>query len=331
MNLADRSFDWNHVRAFLAAADEGSFSGAARALRTAQPTVGRQIAALEGELGVSLFERVGRGIALTPTGLALVEHVRTMADAALRVSRVAAGQALSIDGPIRITASELVASHHLPGPIARLRRLHPGLEVEIVASNEAQDLRRREADVAIRSFRPTEPDLVARKIRDGEAYLYAARAYAAELGPALDAATIARATFIGFDHGARFRDGLSSLLGVDVPAERFALVAASQHVQWALVREGAGIGVMMAEIGDADRSVVRVFADRGAIPVPMWLVTHRDVHTSRRVRAVADFLCAALSPPRHRRDATDARARSLQENEANGAKRGARRRRASGS
>lgn len=287
-------FDWNHVRAFLATADEGSYSAAARALRIAQPTVGRQVAALEEELGIALFERAGRGVALTPTGLELLEHVRAMSDAALKVSRVAAGQAVTLDGPICVTASEIVATYLLPPVIARLRARHPGIEVEIIASNAPQDLRRREADLALRSFRPSEPELVARKIRDDEAYLYASPKYLKTLGRRVTRDALSSATFIGFDHTDAFRAGLAKMLGLELSAERFPLISASQHVQWALVREGAGIGIMLAEIGDADPGVRRVLPDLPPIPVPTWLVTHRDVRTSRRVRVVADFLAEEL-------------------------------------
>ena len=294
-------FDWNHVRAFLVTADEGSFSAAARVLRIAQPTIGRQRAALEEELGIALFERAGRGLALTPTGLELVEHVRTMSEAALRVSRIAAGQAVSLDGPICVTASDVVASYLLPPLVHELRALHPSIEVEIVASNAPQDLRRREADIAIRNFRPGEPDLVARKIRDGEAHLYATPSYLLTLGPRISREVLSRATFIGFDHTDGFRKGLGAALGLSLGPECFPLLSQSQHVQWALVRQGAGIGIMMAEVGDVEPTVRRVLPDLPAIPIPMWLVTHRDVHTSRRVRVVADFLAAGLTSSAEKR------------------------------
>jgi DNA-binding transcriptional LysR family regulator len=285
-------FDWNHVRAFLATADEGSYSAAARALGIAQPTVGRQVAALEAELGVTLFERAGRGFGLTASGLELVEHVRAMSEAAFRVSRIAAGQAVSLEGRISITASEVVATYLLPPLVAKLRALHPGIEVQIVASNTPQDLRIREADIAIRSFRPTETELIARKVRDSAAYLYASPKYLEALGPGLTRESLSRATFIGFDYTDTFRKGLGAL-GLALTPENFPLVSQSQHVQWALVRAGAGIAIMIAEVGDADPGVRRVL-DLPPIPIPMWLVTHRDVRTSRRVRVVVDFLAEEL-------------------------------------
>lgn len=287
------SFDWNRARAFLAAAEEGSFSAAARRIGSTQPTVGRQVAALEAELDVTLFERVGRGLALTPTGLELVEHVRAMAEAALRVSRVATGQALSLDGPIVISAGELIAAHWLPPLVARVRAEHPGITVEIVATNDVSDLGRREADIAIRSFRPKQADLVARKVRDDEARLYATPGYLASLGEPSTPAELSRADFIAFDRTERLMEGLNAL-GLALTPASFPWVSANQHVQWGLVTEGVGVGTMLASIGDADPRVRRALPELPPIPVPTWLTSHREVRTSRRVRVVYDLLAEGL-------------------------------------
>ena len=240
------------------------------------------------------------GLALTPTGLELVEHMRAMSEAALSVARVATGQSVTLEGLLRITASEIIATHLLPPIVAKLRARHPGIEVEIVASNAPQDLRRREADIAIRSFRPTEPDLIARKLRDSEAHLYAAPAYLRTLGKPITRETLYGATFIGFDQADVFRTGLNAQLGLSLTAKNFPLVSQSQHVQWALVREGAGIGIMTAEWGDADPAVRRVLRSLPPITIPMYLVTHRDVHTSRRVRTAADLFAQELGAPREK-------------------------------
>lgn len=123
------TFDWNRARAFLVTAEEGSLSAAARALGMAQPTLGRQVSALEAELGTVLFERAGRGLTLTPSGLELVEHVRAMAEAANQVSLTASGQSQTVEGTSRITASEITAAHSPPPLIAKLRHAEPGIEV----------------------------------------------------------------------------------------------------------------------------------------------------------------------------------------------------------
>lgn len=289
-------FDWNHVQVFLAVAEHGSYSRAATALGVAQPTIGRQIAALEEELGLTLVQRAGRGVALTPTGAELVEHVKVMHDAALRVARVAAGQSEAVDGRVSISASEIVASHFLPPVIAELRRSHPGIEIDLIASNATQDLRKREADIALRNYKPHEPELVARKLRESEAYLYGAPSYLSSLGKKRSLDTLSRATFINFDRSDALRDGLAAL-GLALTPANFAVACANQHAQWALVREGVGIGIMIAEVGDNDPLVERATDELAAIVVPLWLVTHRDVDTSRRVRVVVDALVRHASAP----------------------------------
>ncbi len=294
MDWGPVAFDWNRTRAFLVTAEEGSFSAAARALRTTQPTVGRQVAALEEDLGVVLFERVGRGLTLTPTGLALIEHVREMAEAALRFSRVATGQSLSLDGRVCISASGVISAHYLPDPVMAIRRAHPGIEIEILGTNEVSDLGRREADIAIRNFRPKDADLVARKVRDGVGYLYATPEYLASIGDPTTADDLSRADFIAFDGSDVLMNGLNAM-GLRLTKANFPYASANQHVQWALITRGAGVGVMMAEIGDADPRVTRVLPDVIRFPVPMWLTSHREVRTSRRVRVVFDMLAEALS------------------------------------
>lgn len=294
MDWAVINFDWNRARAFLATAEEGSFSAAARALGVSQPTVGRQVAALEEELGVSLIEHVGRGVEFTPTGLDLVEHVRAMADAAARISLVAAGQSLSLDGTICVAASEVISAHLLPPIVRELRARHPGIEVEILASNTTSDLLRREADIAIRNFRPEDPELIARKVRDSHARLYASSSYLESLGRPSAPAELAGAEFIGFDRTDALMKGLNAL-GLELTEDNFPVVTANHLVQWELACQGAGICVMMEEVGDAEPRVERALPGLPAIPVPMWLVSHRELRTSRRVRVVFDMLAEALA------------------------------------
>ena len=287
------TFDWNHARAFLVTAHEGSYSAAAKALGVAQPTVGRQVAALEAELGVTLFERVGRGLALTASGLELVEHVRTMGDAASRVSLTAAGQSASLEGVVCITASEVISAHLLPPLVGRLRAAHPGIEVELVVTNEARDLRRREADVAVRNFRPRDPELFAVHVGDRRAWPYATPGYLAEVGPVRVPADLARASFFGFDRTELMIEGFAAL-GVPLTQANFPIVTSNHLVQWELAKRGLGICVMMEDVGDAEPAVVRAVDGLPPLPVPMWLTSHRELRTSRRVRVVFDLLVDGL-------------------------------------
>ena len=287
-------FDWNRARAFLVTAEEGSLSAAARALGMAQPTLGRQVDALEAELGVVLFERVGRGQTLTPSGLELLDHVRAMGEAANRMSLVAAGQSHSVEGKVVIAASDVYAAFLLPPILAKLRRTHPGIEVEIVASTKASDLRRREADIAIRNFNPSEPDLVARKIRDVPARLYATPAYLASIDNPLLPSDLRKADFISIDGSGMFVKGLNAM-GFDLTERNFPILTENYLVMWELVKQGLGIGILDGSIGDAEPKVKRVLPENAPLMFPIWLVAHRELRTSRRIRIVFDLLAAELT------------------------------------
>jgi DNA-binding transcriptional LysR family regulator len=287
-------FDWNKARAFLVTAEEGSLSAAARALGMAQPTLGRQVDGLEQELGIVLFERVGRGLKLTPSGLELLDHVRDMGEAAGRVSLTALGQSQALEGTISISASETYAAVLLPPIIAKLRRQEPGIQVEIVVANHASDLRRREADIAIRNFRPTEPTLIAKKIGDADAALYATPEYIASIGTPTKPGDLRHADFVNMDHGGMMLQGLNTL-GLGLTEANFPLLTESYLVMWELVKQGAAIGILDAYIGDAESDVVRVLPDLEPLSFPIWLVAHRELTTSRRIRRVYDFLIEELT------------------------------------
>ncbi|MEM8789403.1 MAG: LysR family transcriptional regulator [Pseudomonadota bacterium] len=287
-------FDWNRARAFLVTAEEGSLSAAARALGMTQPTLGRQVAALEVELGVALFERIGRGLTLTPTGRDLVEHVRAMGDAATRVSLGATGRSQSIQGTVRITASEVTSAFVLPPILMALRAAHPGISVVVVATNALRDLRRREADIAIRHAQPTDQNLIARKLPPGTARLFASHDYLARHGPFDAPEALALADLIGFDENDLYLEGLNAF-GVPATASSFVFASASHLVQWEMTKRGAGIGVMNAEVGHATAEVAEAAPWLAPFEYPVWLVAHRDLTTSRRVRLVYDWLAAALS------------------------------------
>lgn len=294
MDWRSVKFDWNRARAFLVTAEEGSLSAAARALGMTQPTLSRQVDALEEELGLVLFERAGRGLMLTPSGLELLEHVRNMGDAALRFSLSASGQSQAIEGPICITASEVYSAYLLPAILIKLRAAHPGIKVELVASNAPTDLRRREADIAIRNFSSAHADLIVKKVRDDNAHLYATEAYLSAIGEPTSLADLSRADFLGFVNIDVLIKGLNTL-GMNLTSRNFPIICDSHFVHWEFVKRGAGIGVITENIGDAEPLVRRVLPDMAPIVVPMWLATHRELNTSKRVRTVFDFLAAELS------------------------------------
>ncbi|WP_425998568.1 LysR family transcriptional regulator [Caulobacter sp. DWR1-3-2b1] len=284
-------FDWNRARAFLITAEEGSLSAAARVLGMTQSTLGRQVDALQSQLGVVLFERVGRGLSMTPSGLELLDHVRAMGEAANRMSLTAAGQTQSVEGKVVLAASEIYAAFVLPAFLARLRISHPGIEVEIVVSSRASDLRRREADIAIRNFRPVEPDLVALKIRDVPARLYATPAYLERLGSPRLPCDLRHADFISIDGSGMFLKGLIAM-GLPLTERNLPILTESYLVMWELVKQGVGIGILDGSIGDAEPKVTRALPDLEPLMFPIWLVAHRELKKSRRFRIVFDLLAS---------------------------------------
>jgi len=294
MNWQSVSFDWNQVRAFLATAEEGSLSAAARALGQTQPTLGRQVSALEKDLGVTLFERIGRSLSLTQSGLELLDHFRAMGDAASRISLTASGQSQAIEGQVSITATNLMATYHLPAVLKRVREVAPGIEIEVVASNEVRDLRRREADIAIRHVRPEQSDLIAKLVSETTGHLYAATEYLDKHGRPETASDLSDADFIGFQHPERLLPILNGL-GLSLTRRNFKLVTESGTVIVALVKQGLGIAPLPKEIAALTPGLEPVLPELEPVPIPTWLVTHRELHTSRRIRLVFDLLAEALS------------------------------------
>jgi len=294
MDWRNINFDWNHARAFLATAQEGSLSAAAKALGMTQPTLGRQVSALEKELGVTLFERYGRGLTLTPTGAKLLEHVKSMSDSANLFSLAASGQSDSIAGPVLISASETMAAYGLPLILKPLRQQHPGIVLEIVASNTASDLKRREADIAIRGFRPSQSDLVAKRITDIEAGFYASPEYLKTLNLQSTPPDFSSATFIGFNHSDEMIKVINER-GVAVTHDNFPYLCENHLVQWEMVKHGYGIGVMPTHAGGLEPGVTRVLEHIDPLIGERWLVSHREMYNNRRIRVVFDFLANALS------------------------------------
>lgn len=294
MNWQSVSFDWNQARAFLVTAEEGSLSAAARALGLTQPTLGRQVAALEEALGVTLFERIGRSLSLTPAGLELLDHVKSMGEAANRISLAASGQSQEIDGTVCISASDTASAYLLPPILKRLRQIAPGINVEIIATNAVSDLQLREADIAIRHVRPEQPDLTARLLRETTAHFYASKAYLDRKGRPQSAGDMSSHEFIAFDRPDQFLQYFTET-GLPLQEHNFKLTTASGLVGWELARSDLGIIVMIKELAEQFPEMEQVLPSFKPFVVPFWLATHRELHTSRRIRLVFDLLADALS------------------------------------
>ena len=289
-------FDWSLVRSFLAALDQGSLLGAARVLKVSQPTLGRHIAELEGQLGAVLFERTGRGLVPTATGKQLAQSARAMEAAALQMERTLSGHQQEASGSVRITASVPVAVQLMPRVLAQMRDALPDVQVELVSSNAVSNLLRREADIALRMVRPDQSSLIARKLGDVEICACAHQSYIQKHGAPQQPQDLIKHQLIGGDVDSTIVQGFLAM-GFPVRREQFALRCDDLIAQWQAVRAGLGIGFIALYMQRSDPKVVRVLEGRLPIPpLPMWLTVHREIRTNQRIRKVFDFLAQALPP-----------------------------------
>jgi len=295
MDRRSLRFDWNHAKAFLVTAELGSLSKAAVALGLSQPTLSRQVEAIQQSFGVVLFERAGRGLALTRAGMELLDEVRGMGDAAWRASAAADSRSDSLSGSLGVAASDVYATSLLPSVIAEITERHQDLSIEIVVANGRTDLRRREADIAVRSYETEHPDLIARKLGWDVAGFFAAREWVERNGTPATREDLANVPLVGYPGQSWMLKGMVEQ-GYPLSEDNLRIVSESHLAQWAHVRAGAGVGVMTLRVGEADPSVCRLLADEGPLEFPVWLVTHRDLKTSRRVRTVFDMLVDGLTP-----------------------------------
>ncbi len=284
---------WELYRSFLGVLDEGSLSGAARALGVAQPTVGRHVAALEKSLGIALFTRSQVGLLPTEAALDLKVHAQAMSSSAAALRRAAESQGEGVKGTVRITASEVVGVEVLPPIVARLQKQHPLLKVELVLSNRVQDLLRREADIAIRMTPPRQEQLIARHVGLVELGLHAHRDYLSERGTPGSLAELSGHALIGFDEETPFLRAARQAW----PAWRrdaFALRADSDLAQLALIRAAAGIGICQAVLAGRDANLVRVLPAQMSVKLETWLTMHEDLRGSPRCRLTFDALVQGL-------------------------------------
>ena len=287
-------FDWGLVRSFLAALEHGSLMGAARATRSSQPTLGRHIAELESQLGVVLFERTGRGLVPTASALQVADSARQMERSALDLARTLRGTQQALLGSVRITASVPVAVALLPPILARMRLALPEIQIELVSSNQVSNLLRREADIAVRMVRPAQHSLIARKMGQVAMGAYAHRSYLARRGTPRKPQDLLAHELIGSDADTNILRGFEAM-GFPAKREQFSLRTDDFIVQWQAVRAGLGVGFLASYMQSVDADVLPVLPDQLKIaPLPMWLAVHREIRTSRRIRAVYDFLAAEL-------------------------------------
>jgi len=282
---------WELYRTFLTVVRERSLSGAARSLALTQPTIGRHIDALEQALGAALFTRSQSGLAATAEALSLVPYAEAMANAASAFLRAASGEQQEERGAVRITASEMVGSEVLPAVLTSFREQHPRIDVELVLSNRSEDILRREADIAVRMVKPTQASLIARKLGQLRLALHAAPRYLAAHGTPRTAADLRTHSLIGFDRASSVPAFPASDLRIT--RDLFAFRCDSDIGQYAALRAGFGVGVCQVALGKRD-GLVPLLPGFLEFTLGVWLVMHRDLKSTRRVRLMFEHLAAHL-------------------------------------
>jgi len=286
--------DWALCRAFLAILREGSLSAAARALGVAHPTIRRHLDELEASIGAALFVRSPSGLVPTALALELREPAEAMESAAESLIRLASAEVGEIAGTVRITASEIMGVEVLPPMLARIKALHAGLEFEVVLTNTVQDILRRDADIAIRMSRPTQPELVARKVGATTLGVYAHKDWLAANGaPASMEALVGSQQLVGYDRGDPSILRALAARGVTATASDFCFRSDSDLAQLAAIRAGVGVGMCQVRIGDRDPNLRRVLVDFEFV-LEMWLAVQACNRSVARVRVVFDELARGL-------------------------------------
>lgn len=286
--------DWTLWRSFAAVVEKGSLSAAARALGLTQPTLGRHVEELERQLDVTLFVRTLQGLRPTEAGLRLYEPVQKARAALAEASLVAEGSHDQLSGTVRLTSSNVTAHYVLPPLLAGLREAYPRIAIELVPSDSSENLLLREADIAVRMFRPRQLDLVTRKLGEIPIVATAHESYLAKRGRPAAPEELWDHDLVGYDRSELFIEGARQL-GFDLKRSDFMVRTDSQTALWELAK--AGLGVTFAQLGLVRETpgMVQLLGNFGPPPLEVWLTTHRELFTSRRIRAIYDRLGEDLS------------------------------------
>ena len=291
-------FDWNHLRYLLAISRHGSLSGAARELSVEHSTVGRRLARLEKSLQIQIFDRTPEGYLPTSVGEAVLAHARTIETETLALEREVSGRDSRVSGTVRISALDACLSDFIMPALTKFHKRHP--ELKLILSSEMQlvNLGRREADIAIRFHRPTEPNLVVRRLAESCSALYGSREYVSKFGKLRDATNLHGHQLIGFapEFSVATEDKYVREHGDE---KNLVLMVDSVLSMRAAIKSGAGIGIMECYLGDSDPDLVRVW-DQPVFNEPWWLVVHRDLRKAARIRAVMDFLIGLAKTNKNR-------------------------------
>jgi len=281
--------DWDDLKYFLAMAEQGSLSAAARKLNVSQPTLSRRLTALEENVGAELFSRTRTGLEMTALGEEMMNHARHMQDDVHAIERLITGHDSSLQGSVVISCTEAIGSLWLVQQLLGFRKQYPGITVDVKVDNAVSDLLRREADIALRMFRPVQNDLICKRTVTMSYGYYAHKDYIAEHGTPKTFSDIKKFDFI-LPHdellsytSSEHRKKLAIPKGAAFRSN--SLVALSTAVE-----AGYGIGAYSCIAANDNPNLVRLFDDYVVFSTDIWLVSHVELRRSARIRAMYDYL-----------------------------------------
>ncbi|MBE1283744.1 MAG: LysR family transcriptional regulator [Rhodobacteraceae bacterium] len=289
--------DWSLIQSFLAVAEHGSLSAAARALQLSQPTLGRHIQTLETSLQTRLFDRHPKGLQPSEAGQRLLPVARDIAKQVNSFTLTAMGEAEKLAGTVRITASVFASHHLLPPLLARLREEEPDIQIELVPSDSTQNLLFRAADIAVRMYRPTQLEVIARHITDLELGIFAAKSYLDRAGRPEQPEELWQHDLVGYDGNELILQTIRDM-GWEITRDAFAVRCDNQSAYWELVRAGCGIGFSQRGVAVSDPLVEELDLGIHIPPLPVWLAAHPKLRHTPRVARVWDLLVQGLKDQR---------------------------------
>ena len=292
-----RKVDWGLYRYFLAVANAGSLTAAARHLGVSQPTVGRQIQALEEIIGARLFDRANSGYVLTGPGEAIVGLARAIENQALAIERRIAGEDERVEGRVRVSAAEGFSTYWLAPRLPDLRQSYPDIEIELIVGSAALDLVRREADIVLRIGEPRSEELVGRRLGQVHFGLFASEAYLATQG--LPESPDQLAEHVVIESTGAIADLAQARRMRDLAGAASAPVLCNNLVtQFAALQAGVGLMALPLYMAQAAPGLRRVLAEDFDVALDLWLLVHRDLRPVARIGVVFEFLAEALSRDR---------------------------------
>lgn len=281
--------NWESVRYFVALADSGTLSGAARMLNVEHATIARRVAALESETSLKLVDRRGRRFLLTEDGERIAEIARKMQDEAQAISRLGAVRDTGISATVTLTAPPSYAVARLARPLAAISAQYPGIHMRVIGEARFSSLNRREADIAIRLTRPTTGDLTIRRLGEEAFRPYASRHYLARTRPE-------EWQFIAYDESLEDAPQQAYLLAL-AGTRPIALRANTLEMQLALVSENAGIAMLPDFMAETQEHLVPALPDHAPLLREVWMVVHSDMKAVPALRAVMAEIAGALNHP----------------------------------